>query len=552
MTDACLPGGETEMTLSQPLRTALRCLALNLVLSLPPTARALEPLNPPASPSPAADVARRVDELLLRAAGAPAAPAAADDETLLRRVCLDLTGRLPTPAEVAAFKADRRPDRKARLIDQLLTTDAHAVNWGRYWRDVLTYHTPASGNYLRWALFDRWLTDQVRRNRPWAEVVTALVTASGINDECAPVNYLTAHFGNQIEIAATTSRVFLGVELQCAQCHNAKNEPWKREQFHEFVAFFGRAKLVQHKDVTGRGTPYAIEGRSVGQHGMPDKKDPKRLIPMTPRFLSGEALSTDAHDGERRAALARLLTGPRNPWFARAHVNRIWTALMGWGFYPTLHDLGNENPPRYSEVLDLLAREWAATSYDMRWLFRTIVSTKAYQRQLQPRPDSDSGSPVAVCPSRLRPEQIFEGLVKALGFDEHDKTIPAPAPSSAPAVARHTGLRHMVYQAFRYNPSQPQDEIRGTIPQALLMMNSVLVNTYVSAKGKTFLAEALAKKLSDDEIVVALYRRVLARAPRSHELETIRRYLRDVGNRAEGLEDVFWTLINSTEFLTRR
>jgi hypothetical protein len=541
------------MTLSRPPRTAARCLLLTLTLCLPVTAaRGLEPLNPPAKSSPAADVARRVDEALGRAAKGTPLPPAADDETFLRRVCLDLTGQLPTAAEAAAFQADRTADRRARLVERLLASEAYAVNWGRYWRDVLTYHTPASGNYLRWQLFDRWLTDQVRRNRPWGEVVTALVTATGINDECPPVNYLTAHFGNQVEVAATTSRVFLGVELQCAQCHDAKSEPWKREQFHEFVAFFGRAKLVQHKEVPGRGTPYAIEGRAAGQHGMPDKKNPKRLLPMTPRFLSGEALSPDAPDGERRAALARLLTSPRNPWFARAHVNRLWTALMGWGFYPTLHDLGNEDPPRYAEALDLLAREWAATNYDMRWLLRAIVSTQAYQRQLQPRPDSDSANPAAVCPVRLRPEQVFEGLVKALGFDENDKTIPAPAPSSAPAVARHTGLRHMVYQAFRYNPSQPQEEIRGTIPQALLMMNSVLVNTYVSAKGKTFLAEALAKKMSDDEIVVALYRRVLARGPRSYELETIRRYLRDVGDRAEGLEDVYWTLINSTEFLTRR
>src|SRR5262249_53351560 len=282
-----------------------------------------------------------------------------------------------------------------------------------------------------------------------------------------------------------------------AQCHDAKNEPWKREQFHEFVAFFGRAKLVQHKDVDGRGTPYAIEGRTAGQHFMPDRKDPKRLIPMTPRFLTGEALSPDAPDGERRAALARLLTSPRTPWFARAHVNRIWTALLGWGFYSGLNELGNGNPPRYAEALDLLAREWAATNYDMRWLFRTVVSTQAYQRQLQPRPESESSHPVATCPSRLRPEQIFEALVKALGFDENDKRIPAPAPSSAPAVARHTGLRHMVYQAFKVNPSLPQEEIQGTIPQSLLMMNSALVNTYVSAKGKTFLAELLARKLSD-------------------------------------------------------
>jgi hypothetical protein len=504
----------------------------------------------PPTPCPQ-EVAARVDAVLERAAQPAPAPPLADDATFLRRVSLDLTGTLPAPREARRFLADPDPAKRARVIDRFLASEAYALNWGRYWRDVLTYHTPASGNYLRWQLFDEWLVEQVRRNRPWDETVTALVTATGINDECAPVNYLTAQFGNPVEIAATTSRVFLGVQLQCAECHDAKTEPWKREQFHQFVAFFGRARIVQHKDVSGRGTPYAIEGRDDGQYRMADKKDPARLIPVPPRFLTGETVSPEAPDAERRAALARLLTGPQNPWFARAYVNRMWTALMGWGFYPGVNDLGAGRAPRYPEVLDLLAGEWVASGYDVRWLFRTLASTRAYQRCLQPGSPSSSPAP-AVCPARLRPEQVFEALVQALGFDPNDRSIPAPAPSTAPAVARHTGLRHMVYQAFRIDPSMPSDEVHGTIPQALLMMNSVLVNTYVAAAGKTYLADALAHGRSDDEILTGLYERTLARAPSEEERAICKRYLKATGNRREGLEDIFWSLVNSTEFLTRR
>ncbi len=519
-----------------------------LALLLCPALRAAGPSRPAE-----ADVARRVDAALLRALGKTAAlPALADDATFLRRLSLDLAGKIPDPEEVRAFVASRDPGKRARLIDRYLAGEAYAVNWARYWRDVVTYHTPASGNYLRWQLFDQWLVEQVRKNRPWGEIVTALVTATGINDECAPVNYLTAQFGNPVEVAATTSRVFLGVQIQCAQCHDAKTEKWKRQQFHELVAFFGRAKVIQHKDVTGRGTPYAIEGRENGQYFMTDKKDPSRLIAMTPRFLTGERVSPEANDTERRAALARFLTSPKNPWFARAYVNRMWASLMGWGFYPGVSDLGSATPPQYPEVLDLLAREWTATGYDMKWLFRTLALTEVYQRQLQPTGRSAAEPAVAVCPRRLRPEQIFEALVKALGFDEHDRTIPAPAPSSAPAVARHSGLRNMVYQAFKVDPSLPFDEIQGTIPQALLMMNSVLVNTYVAAQGQTFLARALANDMPDDAIVVALYERTLARKPRAEELATCLRYVKKVGERREALEDVFWSLINSTEFLTKR
>jgi hypothetical protein len=503
--------------------------------------------------TPARPVEQAVDDAFRRALGAAATlPSVVDDDTFLRRVSLDLTGRLPTPEEARLWAAERRADRRERLVERLLASDAYAVNWGRYWRDAVTYHTPASNNYLRWALFERWWVEQFRRNRHWDEIVTALVTADGINDEVAPVNYLTALYGNPVEIAATTSRVFLGVQIQCAECHHAKIAPlWKREQFHSFAAFFGRARLIQHKDVSGRGTPYAIEGRDDGQYRMTDKKDPRHLIAMQPRFLTGEAVSLDANDKERRDALARLLTGSKNPWFARAYVNRVWTCLMGWGFYPSVVDLGG-NQPRHAEVLELLAKGFIASGHDVRWLFRTITRTRAYQTALQPALARGKVPAPAVCPQRLRPEQIFEALVEALAFDENDRKIPAPAPSSAPAATRHTGLRHMVYQAFKVNPSTAPAEVRGTIPQALLMMNSALVHVYTSARGQTVLGRLLAEGRSDDQVVEALYQRALARKPSASEQAVCRRYVTRVGDRYEALEDVFWALINSTEFLNRR
>src|SRR5262249_36978141 len=138
------------------------------------------------------------------------------------------------------------------------------------------------------------------------------------------------------------------------------------------------------------------------------------------------------------------------------------------------------------------------------------------------------------------------------GFDENDRSIPSPAPSSAPAVQRHTGLRNMVYHAFKADPSLPQSEVTGTIPQALLMMNSTLVKTSTAAAGKTILAELLGKKLSDEQIVVALYERVLARKPSEEERTVCLRYVSKAQNRTEALEDVLWGLVNSTEFLLKK
>ena len=519
--------------------------ALLLIFLALPRLHAVEPHS-------SAATARKVDAALERGL-APNfdLPAAVDDATFLRRVSLDLTGKLPDPDALRRFVADTATDKRAKIVETLLKSDAYAVNWGRYWRDTVTYHTPASSNYLRWKLFDDWWTTQLRRNRPWNEVVSALVSASGPNDEIAPVNYLTGMYGNPVEVAATTSRVFLGVQIQCAECHDAKSEPWKREQFHEFAAFFGRARLIQHKDVEGRGTPYAIESRADGQYQMTDKKDPKRLIAMQPRFLTGESVGIESNDEERRQALARFLTAAKNSWFARCYVNRIWTALMGWGFYPSVTDLSADLVPRHKAVLDLLEKEWIASGYDVQWLFRTIALTQAYQRPHQAPPSIDQPTP-CVCPVRLRPEQVFEALQKALGFDENDKKIPAPAPNSGPAVQRHTGLRHMVYHAFKENPSTPMQEVQGTIPQALLMMNSALVHAYTSAQGKTLLADLLANGQSDEQIVAALYERVLARKATADESATCQRFIRKVGDRKEALEDVLWTLVNSTEFLIKK
>jgi hypothetical protein len=525
--------------------------SLAVLLFVPATTCLHAGEQPPARPSAAATAAR-VDAALLRdLAPNERPPALVDDATFLRRVCLDLTGKLPDPESLRRFVADPAPDKRARIIDELLRSDAYAVNWGRYWRDAVTYHTPASANYLRWKLFDDWWTVRMRRNEPWDRIVTSLVTASGVNDEIAPVNYLTAMYGNPSEIAATTSRVFLGVQIQCAECHNAKTAPWKREQFHEFAAFFGRAKLIQHKDVDGRGTPYAIESRPDGQYQMTDKKDPSRLIAMQPRFLTGESVSIDADDAERRQALARFLTAPTNPWFARCYVNRIWTAMMGWGFYPTVADLGSDVEVRHKPVLELLEKEFVASGYDVQWLFRTIALTQAYQRPLQAAPSSGQVA-LAVCPVRLRPEQVFEALQSALGFDENDKSIAAPAPGSGPAVQRHTGLRHMIYHAFKENPSTPMQEVHGTLPQALVLMNSALVHAYTSAEGKTLLADLLAKERTDEQIIEALYERVLARKPTAQERSTCLRYIGKVGDRKEALEDILWTLVNSTEFLLKK
>lgn len=478
-----------------------------------------------------------------------------DDEHFIRRAYLDLAGRLPRPETVRAFVADTSADKRTHVIDRLLKTREYAVNWGRYWRDVVSYNSLASGNYLCWNKYDTWWTDQLDQNINWDKVVTKLITASGPADEVPPVNYLTGLFANPREAAAVTSRVFLGIQIQCAECHNAKKDmgiAWKREQFHEFAAFFGRIKLYQCKDRKSGPRYFAVDPEDFGQYKMTRKDDPARTIDMQPRFLTGESVSMNATDTERREALAKLVTSSKNPWFARAYVNRMWSSLMGWGFYQRVDSLGSNETPHYPELLDMLSQEWIASGYDVKWLFRTIMLTRAYQSQLLPAPGAEDNPCATGCPVRLRPEQVYEAMQSALGFSEKDESIPAPAIKSAPALQRHKGTRNMVYMTFKEDPSLPQSEISSTIPQALLMMNSELVHRYTSAKPKTLLGQLLAEGRTDQQILNAMFGRVLARRPTVREVDICNRYIAKVNHREEALEDILWGLVNSTEFLIKK
>ena len=318
------------------------------------------------------------------------------------------------------------------------------------------------------------------------------------------------------------------------------------------------------------------------RYTMPDLADPAKSIPMKPRFLFASEGSPKVPDGLAPAQLRELaasyITGQDGPWFARAYVNRIWTVLMGEGFYELVDDIGPERSVKGEEILFPLADQWRAGGYDVRWLFRTILNTQAYQRRAR-----SSSSPAglaqmaAVCPSRLRADQIFEALAVALDLPREGDPAPAAAPKTvvqasaggpksgkkaaeaaglAGAVDRKgrapANLRQPFDKLFGVDPSTLPDEVLGTIPQALFLMNGPIVHARTSARPDAPLGRILARSSSDREALDALYLRVLSRKPNAKELEVVGGYLARSADRAEAFEDVYWSLINSTEFLSRR
>ncbi|MDR3621544.1 MAG: DUF1549 domain-containing protein [Paludisphaera borealis] len=519
------------------------------------------------------------------------APITSDVE-FVRRVHFDVSGAPPTPEQVRSFVADSRTDKRARLIDELLGSPDHARNWARYWRDVVRFHaTNQNVAQIRYDALEDWLSKQLQGNRPWDEIVADLITATGRNDENGAVAFALANEVKPVELAGEVSRVFMGVQIQCAQCHDHKTDSWKQQQFHEFAAFFAgaRPRNVQ-KAMMGQRPVFAVEPLPRTRYSRPDNDDPKKQIPVSPRFfLSSSQSSQKLPDGmttkQLRDLAASYVTGQDNPWFARSYVNRVWTVLMGEGFYDAVDDLGPERTAKAAEILEPLADQWQKGGYDVRWLFRTLLNTKTYQRRVRATASPAGKTQLASnCPSRLRSDQILEALELALGLPTETpatndgKKAPVPAVltsnggpakgkkaieaaglAGAPAAAkgqakavRAGGLRGSFNALFGADPSIAGDEVLGTIPQALFLMNGPVVHNRTQAKPGTVLGRILASAPDEKAALDALYLRVLSRRPTAKEVQICADHLAAVGNRNEAFEDIYWSLVNTTEFISRR
>ena len=222
--------------------------------------------------------------------------------------------------------------------------------------------------------------------------------------------FLAAHEARPVEMAGEVSRIFMGVQIQCAQCHDHKTDSWKRRQFHEFAAFFAGVRPRQVVPAgMGQLPVIAVVAQGARRYAMPDKENPAKQIPVAPRFFlsssksktrAGPARSTGGSTSAAALA-ASYVTGQDNPWFAKAYINRIWYALMGEAFYEPIDDIGPERTPKAAEVLEPLAEQWQKGGYDIRWLFRTILNTEAYQRRVRSTANAAGKTPFASnCPSR--------------------------------------------------------------------------------------------------------------------------------------------------------
>ncbi len=543
--------------MSISLRLPLALCAMLVTCLLPATAS----LH---AQSSTATVASQVDRLLGEEIGIPEGVRQSTDEVFLRRAFLDVIGEPPTSDDVFAFSLDDRADKRTRLVQQLLSDDSYGKNWGRYWRDVIMLRRTEDRAVLAQRSLEAFLVEQFNANTPWNRIATDLITAEGDIREDGRTGLIMAQGGRPEETVAEISRIFIGIQIQCAQCHDHPTDRWTREQFHQLAAFFPRVAVrptmgdVRSFAVVASDTPSQRRTnnnnrfRGTPEHYMPDLENPesKGTLIQPVFFVTGQQLDLGTLDENRREQLSGWLTSPENPWFARAMVNRLWSELVGEGFYEPVDDIGPDRECSAPRTLDLLSSQFARHQYDIQWLMETIMLTGTYQLESGNRRTLEELPFHANCPQRLRSDQLFNSLLSVFEIED---TAPSSPAGYGPASRQSRSAPRLLFNSiFGFDPSTRRDEIAGSIPQALAMMNSPFINQQIEARRGRVLAPLLAEVASDRQLVEELYIKVLSRQPTRQELKVCLDYRRDITDRAEAFEDILWALLNHAEFMHRR
>jgi hypothetical protein len=464
----------------------------------------------------------------------PAEPTS--DSEFVRRVFLDLIGRIPSVAEARAFFEDARPDKRHQLVEELLQRGAFAAHLANTWRELLLTGNAVDAGAQAPAL-EMWLKLRFSANMPYDQLVNELLTATlDRNSPRTPsplAFYQAAEFKPE-QLAANASRLFLGVQVQCAQCHDHPFAEWKQPQFWSFAAFFNNLDAPR-----GDGAALAAAD-DVEEIRIPGKDV---LVPAL--FLDGSKPERAAGAG-KRLTVARWMTGPENPYFAKAAVNRVWGGFFGRGFVQPVDDLDPSHPAVFPEVFDALSTQFRMHQYDLKYLVRVITATRVYQlssRGGSKDKEDGAASHFARMPlRRMTSDQVYASFVQATGLRD-------AAPN--PAVGGEGPARAEFQAKFADSAASPT-EIETTILQALSLMNGRHVAAATDLEQSEFLAVvAEAPYLDEAARIEALFLAALSRSPETAEMNLFfdDKTSADPAARKAALADIFWTLLNSAEFL---
>ena len=502
--------------------------------------------------------------------------AAATDGEWCRRVYLDLIGRIPTLSELQNYLKTRDRNRAARLVDRLLGDD-YAAEYARHWANVWT--TILIGRDTNNRLVDRngmrrYLRDSFAANIPYDRFVEELLTATGDNADRDGVeqfngatNFLSGKLADgALQATAKTAQIFLGLQVQCTQCHNHPfNSGVKQNQFWELNAFFRQTRGLRRFG-GGRRVAWVelVDEDFAGQGGNPDEAEiyyelRNGLVKVAyPVFIDGTEISRSGllpgqlPDGgsygvNRRRELARLVVG--SPLLPKAIVNRLWADFFGYGFTKPIDDFGDHNRPTHPVLLEGLAERLQQYSYDLKSLMRWIVLSKPYSLSSRIEPGNEPDAPqlgepprfARFYPRQMQAEQLYESLLTATQADRGDE--------AEAARQRDRWLSQFVI-AFGTDEGDDATTFNGSIPQVLMLFNGDLIKTATRLDRGGFLDKVANGPLRNREKINALYLAALARQPTARELrEANQLLLARKGEAAEALQDVWWALLNSNEFI---
>jgi hypothetical protein len=477
------------------------------------------------------------------------------DTAFLRRAYLDLLGVVPTAETARAFTADTAPDKRARLVERLLGRAEFADFWALKWADLLKIEErQLDPNGMR--VFHGWIRESIARNKPLDVFARELIAARGSTYKNPPANWWRAN-RDAITRAESTARVFLGTQLNCAQCHNHPFERWTQDDYYDWAGLFARLdyKIIENKRKDTNDTREFKGDQIVLVNSSGSVTNPRTGEPARPRFLGGDAPASD----DALLALADWL--PHSPMFARMQVNRVWFHLLGRGLVDPVDDFRASNPPSNPELLDALVEEFVERGYDLRHLIRTIMASRTYQ--LASTPDGtnagDETNHSHAIVRRLGAEQLIDSVSKALAALLDIEDYPdAKRLAQVPEGRRHYRPLKRDLDRFalvfgkppRLLPSECERTCEPTVAQAFQLIGGPLFQElFAHYPGR--IDAWLASEKSEREIVEEMFWTVLSRPPSDAELPRMSHYLEEAEHKRRGVEDLAWALFNSKEFLFR-
>lgn len=460
-----------------------------------------------------------------------------DDATFLRRASLDIIGRLPTSQEARDYLGDKRPDRRARLVSSLLERPEYADFWALKWSDLLKVDRLKLGHETAYKYY-RWIRESFAENKPLDEFARQVLTASGpVRENPQAVFYKT--IGNAGERAAAVSQVFLGMRIECAQCHHHPYDRWSQSDYWGMQAFF-----------TQVGFKPGPLGEAIHATGNPATKHPR-----TGETIFAHPLETPAPaahpEGDRRTVLAKWMTASDNRYFARNMANRVWAHFLGRGLVEPVDDVRLTNPPSNPQLLEALGEHLVENKYNLHILIRTITSSRTYQRSTEPtgsnRQDEQNFSRFLM--KRIDAEVLLDAISDTTGVVEKFPGTPVGyrAVQLWDSQVPHYFLK-LFGRPYRVTACACERAVEPTVGQILHVMNSPQIHRKISHAGGR-IAKLVRESTDDDYVVEELYLTFFNRFPVQKERQVALEHFGRSKNRQQAAEDLVWTMLNSLEFL---